>query len=866
MKKILACLAITATLGFGVLAGLSQKHEVVSVKADDPVASGTITVDMQNNCWAAHDESKLAIYFYNESVNPTLSGWSSLVHCNSGTQLAQIPYSLNFEPEHMIAVRFAADAASADWNSTHYNQTGNLDYVADGNIMITNYDTTSAARVGTAYLQGKSSDTNWEWSKYHALDNVHINSRGHVEYFSEITLTPFEEFKFYLHSDYICGWDLVRFQGVDESKWTSPENNNIKYNGAEPLTATFYFDRVSNHLDISSDGYQRNIEVADSSFFANWNEVVSAKGTPGEFRSAGATYECGSYNAFGSFFDGCTGYEGLEDFTLDTIRWKQHTQYIYFQWGCAKDYGHEAQDDETLTINIYSSEDAASPYYTETIKNNTFCGKTMLLKNYIIPENVFTHFNGGDFYMSISLFDGRNGDWGAHIFGNLHANQTHEEVSEAQWNYYKNCQGVSGFDNYSVQTIRNHYAANATLRAGFVFSDGFVEQFETQESFNNNFMLDAYGNDCGDDYGYDTKVRHADKAVSFASYRNGTKMPFNKTGDGLFKGWYGDAEQDSGDRGFTHTDAAVYRFVSRPFRLPANGIVSVKMAGNSASLHLIDFDGGHGDLAWVDCKTFSGGDDSGNIAADNRNTCTMVRHIINFSKYGGRLVQLAIADVDSKDGGWNAVYFDELRANYTSVPSLQVDIVAQNNTSYSTLRDKYVTCEEIAGGVDYNNDYSPSGLDNNNGISDTSPLKKASDFVNDYLNLFRNYRDNGNNFCSVHTSEEAKALIDRFNGTGENGLNAAERDLVIASDDYRRVGATKDNWSTTAPEKLSLRDSLIYIAECNGKTISIAGAHTSGNVTLLLNDTNTTIIIVISLISVSALGLFLFARKRKADR
>ena len=212
MKKVLIGLTLALTLGLGMVAGFSQKREASEVKADG--VSGTITIDMQNNCWTSQHESKLAVYFYNETVTPKLEGWSSLVHCDAGTQLAQIPYSLNFTPLNMIAVRFDSNATVADWNSsTHYNQTVNLDYSPNGNIMITNYDSTSAARVGTGYLLGKASDTNWEWTKYHFLSNVHVNARDHVEYFDEITLTQYEEFKFYLHNDYNMGFNIIRFDG-----------------------------------------------------------------------------------------------------------------------------------------------------------------------------------------------------------------------------------------------------------------------------------------------------------------------------------------------------------------------------------------------------------------------------------------------------------------------------------------------------------------------------------------------------------------------------------------------------------------------------------------------------------------------------
>ena len=590
--------------------------------------------------------------------------------------------------------------------------------------------------------------------------------------------------------------------------------------------------------------YTPNLETyipMSSEFFTNWTDDA------GSFRGVGANCWNGkSLNALGSVMDGCLDHEGWTG-TLTSRKWHQTTEWIYFQYGCAQNHLEGQAGDVKLVFKLWASADAATPAYTHDFHNDTFSQTTLLLRNYRIPSAEFAALNG-DFYMSVDLVDGRGNDYGANEFGYLHVNQTHEQVSDAQWHY---CKNIGEGEAKSADDLRENYYLNGSLRDGF--TTGFEEQFDSQILFNKNFMLDG---------GYDQNGcdRHEDKAISFASFRgwnDGSKMPFNKTGAGFFKGWYGEAAEDTENRGYVSDDRPIYRFLSKPFRLPANGIVSVKMAG-TASLHLLDFDGGNGELAFVDCKTFNTEGDEGNIAWTQKNVCTMVRHVINFSKYGGRLVQLAIADISS--GGWGAAYFDELCANYSELPGLKVDLVAQykDTTSYSVFKDVYVSAKEAGGGVDYKNDDGPE--------SDTSPLKKASDFVADYLNLFRNYRSNGNNFCSVHTSEEAKALINRFNGTGENGLNADERDLVIASDDYRRAGATVDNWTTTAPERLSLRDSLIYIADCNDLNISIAGAHSGGNITFLLKETNTTIIIVISLVSVTAIGLFLFARKRKADR
>ena len=853
MKKLLSCLAITASLGFGVLAGLAQKHETSEVHADG--ASGTMTVAMKPGAWDSGDRCKMAVYFFAGSGDNTVSGWSDLVLYKSGVRVADINYNLNFVPEHMIAVRFNhTKAAVGNWDDK-WHQTADLDYAANADILVTANDACEVR--SSAYIMGMSTQTGGQWQHLTDLTHLQVNYSNNFEYYSEITVTQNEEFKVYNNDVYFDGFDKVTFDShVDATKWEAGENSNIKYIGTEALTVTLYYDIGNGNIYIA-DTYEHAIAIRDASFFTNWDEATSsAGGVPGHFKEAGATYGCGSFNAFGSFFDGCSdGCEGRV-YTLNSRKWRQYTPYIYFQWGGAKDYKNEgtfaANEEEKLIFNFYANENDSTPAASKVVYNNTFCGLTMLLRNYLIPDDVMSLFNGNDFYMSVDIFDGRGYEYGCHIFGNLHVNQTHEEVSEAQWNYFRNCKGVGSpetWDTYSVQTIRNHYAANATLRSGFVFANGFEEQFDNQASFNNNFMLDAYGNNDGE--------RHEDKAISFASYRgwdNGSKMPFNKTGAGFFKGWYGEAAEDSENRGYVAADSPVYRFVSRPFRLPANGIVSVKMAG-TASLHLIDFDGSNGELAFVDCKTFRTDGDEGNIAWTQKNVCTMVRHVINFSKYGGRLVQLAIADVSS--GGWGAAYFDELCANYSELPGLKVDIVAQykDTTSYSAFKDVYVSAVEAGGGVDYKNNDGPE--------SDTSPLKNAAAFVSDYLAQFRNFRDNGNNFCTVVIDDGdngGEAYVNRF-----NALSEAEREILCKSDDYHRPGATKDTWTTTEAFRLSLKDSLVLIAAWNNMSISVGGAQNSGRNALVNNQANTAVIIVISIISISTLVLLLAVKKRRVN-
>lgn len=627
---------------------------------------------------------------------------------------------------------------------------------------------------------------------------------------------------------------------------------------------------TANDKEVSEVNATLEYDIAiteESNFFTNWNdpEFINADGktVPGQYKTAGASCWSGNMNVFGTFFDGCNdGYEGWRG-TLKSRKWQQTTQWIYFQWGCAKDNNRGTDQEVKLVFNFYQNENDASPAFSRDYWNDTFSGCTMVLRNYFIENADFTAL-GGNFYMSVDLVDQRTGDYGAHEFGNLHVNQTQQQVSDAQWYYCTHCVDAER----SVKELAGHYRTNESLRKAFVGTVGFAEDFESQEVFNANWVEGVYGNNIGDG-GANPGTRHPDKAISESTYRTGSNMPFNKTGNGLFKGWFGGANDDYEDHnfGYTETDDAVYRFVSKPFILPDNGLVSIKMAGNSASLHLLDMEN-NSDLAWVDCKTFVSGGDENPIAKTGKNVCTMVRHIINFSKYGGRLVQLAIADVDNKEGGWNAVYFDELKANYVSNPTFKIDVVEQDKdgTTYATYKDVYVSSVEGGTGVDYANDDGPE--------TDNSPLKGAYDVWTSYLTATRyadvvveetHYPVYGTNYCDVKTSDAVVTMLGAY-----NGLSEAAKRIVCASDDYERVGSNKDNWWTINPtiygasSQYSLGSSLQYFGRLNSVNVVV---YNNGVVHYATSTDNTAIIVIsaVTLLTALALTFVFFKRKQKAE-
>ena len=642
---------------------------------------------------------------------------------------------------------------------------------------------------------------------------------------------------------YICtftdaydGLGAIQFQLYDGDAWKSQDQ---VFGDRDWHSASTYNGKLWVHGGSDWVTYTPGLETyipMSTDFFTNWTNDA------GTIRGVGANCWNGkSLNALGSVFDGCLDHEGWMG-TLTSRRWHQTTQWIYFQYGCANNSHVGEASDVKMTFKLWASADATTPTYEHDFHNDTFSQTTLLLRNYMIPTTEFNAL-GGDFYMSIDFVDGRTNDYGANEFGYLHVNQTHEQVADAQWFYYTHC--VEG-EAKSVDDLRLNYYKNGSLRDGFV--TGFAESFDTQDSFNNNWLKDDYGNDVGE--------RHQDKAISHSTYRNGSNMPFNST-NGFFKGWYGEGNDDYENHvyGYVASDDSVYRFVSKPFRLPENGIVSVMMAGNSASLHLINFDDGHDDLAWVDCRTFVSGGDENPIASSGKNVCTMVRHVINFSKYAGRLVQIGIADVDNKAGGWNAVYFDELKADYNTLPTFHIDAVEQDKDgkSYSAIPDYYVKATEGNGGVDYAHDDGPE--------TDSSPLFGAYNVWKNYIDNVRSGRE-GRNVCSVLTTQATKDFL-----TAYNGLSVAEKQIVCASDDFQRIGS--GDWWTINPtifdaeHQYNLAHTIQYLGEVNNVPVVVYRNNMVANPSFFANNPSMVMTIVLVATLILTVGLLVFYKKKR---
>ncbi len=538
-------------------------------------------------------------------------------------------------------------------------------------------------------------------------------------------------------------------------------------------------------LEVKADSDPVTEIAMNADAFTNWDASW------GSFEGTGATYWGGSFEALDTFFRGESA-EGKTG-TLSLKSWTQTTQYIYFQWGGA--WADETHQEVYLHFHCVSTtlnkdgeliaEKGGDPFvYENDTRNDTHYENKMLLKYFEIPPEEYQSLGGANgFEMHIDLVDGRGANYGFHNFGYLHVNQTKEQVGDAM-RYYLN-HFNAGTSLAARQTIQGHYFTNAYLKNIFYasaadISDGFEnnDDFLKHWYFDNNYYIDT-----------NNVERHFDTIISDGTYRPGQdQLPFNKTGDRFFRGWY---EPDL-NSGFIQGDSARYRFLSRPFRVDKNNhFISIKMGGE-ASLHIIDptVAPSDGQLAFSDRQVF-------NTTGDWRiwsgfNTCTMVRHVLNLEAYKGQVVQLAIADIST--GGWGAAYFDELKVNFTPT-SFKVDKIVQPTTVDGTFYSVYA------------DRYAHPGLD-----TDSSDAKKAHDFLDSYYGLARK-NSNGGSLCSVRTSSETQSLLTTYDALTE-GVKA----IVDASTDYDfGKNATSENWFRTEPTFGTVGASLTYLINENNQ-------------------------------------------------
>ena len=576
-----------------------------------------------------------------------------------------------------------------------------------------------------------------------------------------------------------------------------------------------------------------------------------------------------SFNSMGAFFRGesAEGWTGM----LKSRNWTQTTEYGYFTWS--------AKDNSDLVYLDFVFDNGAGHAGTIHIKNDAYVENAMMLWYFKIPNFV----NSSSYTMHVELYDNATSGFGFHNFGYLHVHQTEEQVSDAMRLYLNSLNYYVGGDDGNKETDKNkrsaifgHYYTNSHLSSVFLRTVANVdEDFEDNDVFLKHWFYDwGYDN-------YDLTPKHFDKAISTFAYRpdDGHNVPFNNDG-GFFKGWYA---TNTSSTGFTETDGAIYRFRSRPFVLNNLGLVSIRMAGRAASLHVIDVET-NSVLGWVNVAgktTYKDSGDMDNIAESGFNTCTMTRYVINLEAYAGRTIQLAIADVFNS--GWAAAYFDDLVTSYSNIQDFgfKVDKTSQtvvvnekNVTRYPLYQDYYVSStwsETVTNGFTYDtgntiNTTDPDGEGERLPIRDhvdSSAFLDAYGVWSDYLTVVRG-GNRGTNYCSIMTTDGVKDVINDY-----KDLSSTAKRIVCNSDDFERVGA--GDWFAVNPTiynpeheyriglsiaNIAAKNSISVVTYSNG--LVIAASETKIDATVLM-------IVVISAMIMAGAFVFLSYKKRKEN-
>ncbi len=684
----------------------------------------------------------------------------------------------------------------------------------------------------------------WNSSDGYYVDRTHLDHKGiavntdwHAKYASHI-LGDTNTKSFYVLSDngsleVFCEDYSIGFYFLTTA---SPSSTKASLEGDGLLIHSLKMSEIASiYNQYKPSDFVEYIEM-NVTAFENYTESA------GNFanRYDGYWGENYSFHALDTFFRGETG--SSSNTSLILRPWKQATQYVYFTWGGAPDFEKDGQGKPYNYLKFYCGDEDE---YVGELYNDTFLGNAMMLRYFEIPAEEYNALMSkypGGFDMRIELVDNKPGTEGYafHNFGYLHANQTLQDTSRAMYQYLNFVD--EGRSEIDIKTIQGHYYGNAGLRSVFYAPFPSIEDgFDYQDRFQQDWYLDRT---C---YNGADQPRHLDKAISSGSYRPGSsRMPFNKTGNGFFRGWY----EESEDSGFIFGDGATYRFISHPFILSSSGIVSIKMAG-TASLRVIDATANPGndqaaDLAYISNVAFNA--EGGEILINGFNTCTMVRHVINLSAYAGRTVQLAISDHSS--GGWGAAYFDELRVNVDMGSSgFRIDAVTQNHENgsdyWQVYPDLYVATDDV-------NYVSPSGS-----VADSSDAKAAHGFIADYLAYAK--ADHGQaDFCSpsILNSDYMKGLIGNY-----STLPSSVKSIIDASNDYRRLSG---DWATAPVEVFNLSDAIEVIARAN--KISLTATSLSRMTAQGGFSSQYALVLLIGFASIVSFSAFFFVKRKQNEK
>lgn len=472
-----------------------------------------------------------------------------------------------------------------------------------------------------------------------------------------------------------------------------------------------------------------------------------------------------SYCALDKFFDSINN--NGEDW-LGTFKSKSFIQtknYIYFTFGGNKANEVTLVDEDTNETLVTLT----NKYFSDP---NASCN--MLMYSIEVPEANLGHT------MHIEVVDNQTSNFGGVTFGDLHVNQTEEEVAKA-YSIYLNNLSISDEDNknevnktardYIVNLYSNEENVDLYKFANYKLTDANVTFSQGNDNLSTLAFDAKYAENLGD-------FRFGEFISSDTAYDWNEQMPFNN--DGYFF---------NGNGYSARSENAKFRFLTNKFTLSGTGLVSIKMAGRSAQLQVLDPTkiGTKEDpvLVTLDNPSFA---DCGvaNVYLNGSNYNTLQRVYWDLSKYVGQEIVLAIADKDT-DGNWGMLFFDDLITKYDELPSFTVDVFGQTHkesdvTYYGAFNDLYVKSDETKFNETFNEAYT---------------------FLSErYYKTASLVGDKKHNYLASRTSDEAKATRNAY-----TLLSNDAKTIVDASDDFY-FSTEGDNWQNSEPRVVKVKDQL----------------------------------------------------------
>ena len=521
------------------------------------------------------------------------------------------------------------------------------------------------------------------------------------------------------------------------------------------------------------------IENTDGSAVTELGNAI--RGRNDRFWTGGSGWDAQerTFNAMDDFVDtihranGGEGWRGAYR-TPELVLHDNDHRYISFLFGGGAprtlDPGTEQERVEDIFINIFQvSGDAGSGDRITGIRTS-FDGRGSLedaghLNAPISCNMVFKYFElpseikPGDHFL-IYVRDGKTGDYGGFTFGDVHINQTLEDVAKsfsAHKAQMKLNEFTSAYNAAANEFVLDYYANDsfyATVRTAEAALTDANDDFEV----NNRLSKWAYDQqnstfENGDlasinfDYIYST----SDHKEGEYFYENDGLMPLNKTGNQFLSGEPTGIAEGVHDCGLP--ESAKYRLVSPAFKLSGTGLISAKLGGHYSKLSLLDSN--YNVLLTTGNNPSFVDTNMSNIITSGARMCTMIRTYLDCSAYLNQTVHVAIED-SQVGGGWNLAFFDEIVTKYTSLPSFKLDVIAQSSSKSEAVYNG-VVFDKLVVGETYNADF-----------------KAAYDFVTSY---YAAARTAANDFsrCSVDTT----ALISTY-----DGLSANAKAVVDSSEDY----------------------------------------------------------------------------------